>query len=73
MEDNVAVPGFINNLKYLPAHKNWEGSFIWLTRFVRENAAKLHGAKMLGALVTTILGGIWLFNRDDEDEENEEA
>ena len=65
MEDKVPVPGFISNLKYLPAHKNWDGSFIWLTAFVRENAAQLQKAKIIGALVTTILGGIWLFNQDD--------
>ncbi len=63
MEDNVPVPAFIANLKYLPAHKDWEGSFQWLTQFVHDNAAKLRNAKALGALVA-ILGGIWLFGRD---------
>jgi hypothetical protein len=37
---------------------------------VRENAGKIAQAKMLGALVTTILGGIWLFNQDGDDEED---
>ena len=62
MEDNVPIPGFITNLKYLPAHKNWEGSFEWLTQFVHENAKKLQNAKALGAIAATILGGIWLFS-----------
>lgn len=64
MEDNVPIPGFITNLKYLPAHKNWEGSFEWLAQFVRDNAKKLKNAKALGALAATILGGIWLFGDD---------
>jgi hypothetical protein len=73
MEDKVPVPGFITNLKYLPAHKNWEGSFRWLAQFVHENSAKLKNAKALGALAATILGGIWLFGRDDDegDEDDE--
>jgi TIR domain len=61
MEDNVPVPGFITNLKYLAAHKNWDGSFEWLAQFVHDNATKLQNAKALGALAATILGGIWLF------------
>ena len=61
MEENVAVPGFITNLKYLAAHKNWDGSFEWLAQFVHDNATKLQNAKALGALAATILGGIWLF------------
>lgn len=61
MEDNVPVPGFITDLKYLAAHKNWEGSFQWLAQFVRDNSQKQKNAKALGALVATILGGIWLF------------
>lgn len=61
MEDNVPIPGFITNLKYLPAHRNWDGSFEWLTEFVHDNAKKLKNAKALGALAATILGGIWLF------------
>src|SRR5271157_51459 len=61
MEENVTVPGFITNLKYLAAHKNWDGSFEWLAQFVHDNATKLQNAKALGALAVTILGGIWLF------------
>lgn len=61
MEENVPVPGFITNLKYLAAHKNWDGSFEWLAQFVHDNATKLQNAKALGALAVTILGGIWLF------------
>jgi hypothetical protein len=72
MEQNVPVPGFISYLKYLPAHKNWDGSFTWLTQFVRENAARLAKNKALGALITTILGGIILFNQNDDDEEDDE-
>jgi hypothetical protein len=61
MEENVPVPGFITNLKYLATHKNWDGSFEWLAQFVHDNATKLQNAKALGALAATILGGIWLF------------
>jgi len=71
MEDNVPVPGFINNLKYLPAHKNWDGSFDWLAQLVRDNAKKLKNAKALGALAATIVGGIWLFGDDGGDDEEE--
>src|ERR1700719_540594 len=40
MEENVPVPAFITDLKYLAAHKNWEGSFQWLAQFVRDNSQK---------------------------------
>ena len=72
MEENVPVPGFITNLKYLPAHKNWDGSFQWLTQFVHDNAERQKNAKTLGALAATILGGIWLFGDDGSDDEDEE-
>jgi hypothetical protein len=68
MEDNVPVPGFITDLKYLAAHKNWEGSFQWLAQFVHDNSQKQKNAKTLGALVATILGGIWLFGGGDSGE-----
>lgn len=70
MEDNVPVPGFITNLKYLPAHKNWDGSFQWLTQFVHDNARKHKNAKVLGALAATIIGGIWLFGGDSDEEDD---
>jgi len=69
MEENVPVPGFITDRKYLPAHKNWEGSFRWLTEFVHENATQLMKARSLAAIVGTILGGIWLFGGGDDEEE----
>jgi len=68
MEENVPIPGFITSLKYLAAHKNWEGAFDWLAQFVHENATKLKNAKALGALAATILGGIMLFGDDSDDE-----
>ena len=67
MEEGVPVPAFISNLRYLPAHRNWEGSFMWLTNFVRANATNLQHAKILGALVTTLVGGIFLFNQTDDE------
>jgi hypothetical protein len=60
-------PGFISNLKYLAAHKNWDGSFQWLAQFVRDNAGKLAQAKVLGGLAATVLGGIMLFNQGSDD------
>ena len=36
MEDDVPVPGFISDLKYLEAHKDWAGSFDRLTQIVRD-------------------------------------
>jgi len=71
MEDNVPVPGFITHLKYLPAHKDWEGSFRWLVDFIHENSVKHKNAKVLGALAATILGGIWLFGRDNDGDDEE--
>jgi hypothetical protein len=67
MEEGVPVPGFISNLKYLPAHKNWDGSFQWLAQFVHDNAMKLAQAKFLGGLATILIGGIMLFNQGNED------
>lgn len=66
MEDNLPVPGFINNLKYLPAHKNWEGSFQWLAQFVHDNAARQQDKQKLGALLAMLIGGIWLFGQADD-------
>jgi hypothetical protein len=73
MGENVAIPGFITSLKYLAAHKNWEGSFDWLAQFVHENAKKLNNAKALGALAATILGGILLFGNDRDDDDDDGA
>ena len=58
-------------MKYLPAHKNWDGSFDWLAQLVRDNAKKLKNTKALGALAATIVGGIWLFGDDGGDDEEE--
>lgn len=71
MEDGVPVPGFISDLKYLAAHKNWDGSFIWLKQFIRENANKLAQAKLFGALATALFGGIMMFSQREEDEDDE--
>ena len=69
MEESVPVPGFISDLKYLPAHKNWDGSFQWLTQFVRANAHDLAKKKVLGGIAAAITGGIALFGRTDDDDE----
>jgi hypothetical protein len=69
MEEGVPVPGFIGNLKYLAAHKNWDGSF--QSEFVRDNAGKLAQAKFLGGLAATIIGGIMLFSQGNDDEDDE--
>jgi len=63
MEENLPVPGFISCLKYLPAHKNFEGSFQWLAQFVRDNAARQQNNQRLAALVAMLIGGIWLFGQ----------
>lgn len=63
MEDNLPVPGFISGLKYLPAHRNFEASFQWLTQFVRENATRQQNNQNLAALVAMLIGGIWLFGQ----------
>jgi hypothetical protein len=61
MEPNLPVPGFISDLKYVAAHKNWEGSFRWLTQFVQENSARQQNQKKFAALVALLLGGLLLF------------
>ena len=70
MEEGVPVPGFISDLKYLPAHKNWDGSFQWLTQFVRANADDLAKKKVLGGIAAAIIGGIALFGGDDDKDED---
>jgi TIR domain len=65
MDDNLRVPGFISNLKYLPAHKDWEGSFKWLKQFVDANSQKLKDAKALGAIGAVIIGIILLSGGKD--------
>ena len=69
MEEGVPVPGFISDLKYLPAHRNWDGSFQWLTQFVRANAHDLAKKKVLGGIAAAIIGGIALFGGTDDDDE----
>jgi len=55
MEENITVPAFISKLKYLDAHKDWEGSFKWLKQFVDEHAQRLQNAKALGAVAIGIV------------------
>lgn len=61
MEPNLPVPGFISHLKYLPAHRDWQGSFQWLTQFVRENSVKQQNQEKFAALVALLIGGLLLF------------
>ena len=70
MEEGVPVPGFISDLKYLPVHKNWDGSFQWLTQFVRANADDLVKKKVLGGIAAAIIGGIALFGGNDGKDED---
>lgn len=72
MEAGVPVPGFISHLKYLPAHLNWDGSFVWLANFIRENAGNLAQAKLLGGLATAIFGGIMMFAQQEEEGEGDD-
>jgi TIR domain len=65
MEPDLPVPGFISELKYLPAHKNWEGSFEWLKQFVHAEATRQNNKEKLGALLAIFLGGLWLFGQGD--------
>ena len=66
MEPNLPVPGFISELKYLPAHKNWEGSFQWLAAFIHQESASQSDKEKLGALLAMFLGGLWLFGQGDD-------
>ena len=63
MEPNLPVPGFIADLKYLPAYMDWDGSFRWLAEFVSAKAAKQQDQQKMVALLLTLIGGIWLFGQ----------
>src|SRR5882724_9354301 len=61
MEANLPVPGFISDLKYLPAHENWDGSFERLKQFVDAESTRQNNNQKLVALLAIILGGLWFF------------
>ncbi len=40
LEEGLSVPGFISELKYLPAYKDYPQALTWLQSFVSENAVR---------------------------------
>jgi hypothetical protein len=57
LEPSLAVPGFISELKYLPAFQNPAQAQLWLQTFVAQNAA-LRQQQQTGVLVVLALLGL---------------
>jgi hypothetical protein len=62
LEDGLELPGFIKDLKYLPAYRNPEESLIWLQNHIFLKAEKQQRTQ---ALVKLCLAGvlIWLLSQ----------
>lgn len=62
LHQNISLPGFISNLKYLPLYKNPDSALSWLRANVFEQAQK---KEQTDGLVWLGLGAavIWLFSQ----------
>lgn len=62
LHQNISLPGFISNLKYLPLYKNPDNALSWLQANVFEQAQK---KEQTDGLVWLGLGAavIWLFSQ----------
>jgi len=63
LEDGLTVPGFISELKYLPAFRNPVQSVAWLQQFVWQNATSQQQGT--AALVVMSLLGLLCLMSDD--------
>jgi hypothetical protein len=64
MESGLAVPGFVSDLKYIPAYQNPAQSLAWVQAFVAQNAAQQQ--QQTSTLVILALLGliVWAANRN---------
>ena len=72
MQEGVPGAGIHQQPQVSGRAQGLDGSFTWLTQFIRDNASKLAQARVFGALATALFGGIMLFAQDDEDSGDEE-
>lgn len=62
LEDGLQLPGFISDLKYLPAFRNPAESYLWLQQNIFARAQKQQQASALGILGLAV-AFIWLLNQ----------
>lgn len=62
LEEDLAVPGFISDLKYLPAYRDYAQALSWLQSFVHQNAAQQQQRTAL--LVLSALVGVVVLMSD---------
>lgn len=56
LEPGLSVPGFVSDLKYIPAYQNPGQSLAWVQAFVAQNAAQQQ--QQIAALVILVLLGL---------------
>jgi hypothetical protein len=64
-EDGLTLPGFISDLKYLAAYKDYGPALILLQQFVRQNAAQQQQRSAL-LVLTALFGVIALMGSDQK-------
>jgi len=60
LEDGLQLPGFIKELKYLPAYRNPAESLLWLQQHILARAEKQQQTNAL-VLLGLAAGLVWLF------------
>jgi len=62
LEDGLKLPGFISNLKYLPAYRKPEESYLWLKQNILSHAQKQQQTKTL-VIFGLAVAFLWLINQ----------
>ncbi len=63
LDEGITLPGFINDLKYLPAYKGLSKSMLWAQKHLINTARKTENERGL-VILGLIAGAIVLFGRD---------
>lgn len=65
LEENLTVPGFISDLKYLAAYKDYSQALTWLQQFVCQNATQQQQGTALLVLMA-MFGVVALLGSDQK-------
>lgn len=63
LDEGLHLPGFINDLKYLPAYKGLNASMQWVENYLT-NVAKKSEREKAWAILALVTGAIFLFGRE---------
>jgi hypothetical protein len=65
LEEGLALPGFLAELKYLPAYKDYGQALLWLQQFVQQNAGQQQQGTALLVLLS-LFGVVALMSSNRE-------